>query len=924
MYIRSLKECPYTRTNRPDSSNSNEFELLVRDCAAVKYGQDFHLYGRSGENQHGIDIFSDDWTILIQCKAYSPTRKNYKQLKKDITECLQDASAYFQRDGRPIFEQFIVATPLNTDTRAQDIEWKKGIDSKEATAEEEKKDTNVEVNVWFWNDLAKTIEDYRIHNDGDRYADEFNETLFLHKDKPGCENVTLKNLFVPQKCCEWNGSKFGNSRDDLANRINRFCSSDDNKKLLIIEGDAGSGKSSLSAMLCHNARENSRKEYEITPGEKFPTDLLNGRPLLAVRLRDLEATGDLEQYLAKYILQYLLPTVEENDRKKVLERQFPCAVLLLDGFDELCVRRKEGLNHEEMIEKLCSWLPGGFKIILTSRPKCINVNEMRVSGFSMISIQHYSAEKRKAWLGKYRTLFAEDSGAVDEKVASYILSVTDDSISNLCDTPLMLYMIIGSKAHYELTQNYWALYHYVFSDALINTPYSGQWEPNSGPEHPVGPHSGELLYWITEEIAYKMYSANETQNNGSTFQTEDGQFLLTGEGVKKVIEALLGKEDEETPFKTAARRAGWRNCDRDTRIFDLQRLHALCCYWRSNAADGPVEFYHNNIRDFFLCEKIRRELNTLYQMNGTDEEKTTAIAKRMIVLFKYGELNDTVLLFFREYARYAADEQKKQQGASPTREQEQRDVFFLKEQSHHLLPTLYQKMLTEGSLFDGLEMKDHIRAIRSILRNTAVIYHGIYLSILTEKGKIRWWNDVDAVKRSGMMRYIFPSFVRDIGVRSDMSKVVLIEVNLSGADLSLAHLDGAHLNGANLIRAHLNGANLIGANLIGAHLVEAHLIRADLDEADLRVANLTGAHLDGAHLIRADLDVADLRAANLNKANLDGAHLFRADLDKADLRGANLTDADLRNATLPDGFKSDDQDEQIAHLKSLNIPGLKI
>lgn len=238
----------------------------------------------------------------------------------------------------------------------------------------------------------------------------------------------------------------------------------------------------------------------------------------------------------------------------------------------------------------------------------------------------------------------------------------------------------------------------------------------------------------------------------------------------------------------------------------------------------------------------------------------------------------------REYARYAADEQKKQQSEYPTREQEQRDIFFLKEQKYRLLPTLYQKMLTEGSLFDDLGMKDHIGAIRNVLRNTAVIYHRMYLSILKKEEKIRWWNDVGAVNRSGMMRYIFPSYVNDIGIWS-----VLREVKLTGA--------------------YLTGAVLTGVDLNRADLSEAHLFWAHLTEVDL-----TEAHLDGA----------DLAWAHLNGAHLNGAHLNGADLRKADLREADLSGADLRGATLPSDFRSYDQDEQIAHLKSLRIPGLKI
>ena len=115
MYIRSLSECSYSKTNNPDGDNPHEFELLVRDCAAIVFGQDFHLYGRSGQKQHGIDIFSDDWTILIQCKAY----KDNEAFRKKMEEEYQKARKHFLRDGKLRFQRFIFATSLSSDAQAQ-------------------------------------------------------------------------------------------------------------------------------------------------------------------------------------------------------------------------------------------------------------------------------------------------------------------------------------------------------------------------------------------------------------------------------------------------------------------------------------------------------------------------------------------------------------------------------------------------------------------------------------------------------------------------------------------------------------------------------------------------------------------------------------------------------------------------------------
>jgi hypothetical protein len=78
-----------------------------------------------------------------------------------------------------------------------------------------------------------------------------------------------------------------------------------------------------------------------------------------------------------------------------------------------------------------------------------------------------------------------------------------------------------------------------------------------------------------------------------------------------------------------------------------------------------------------------------------------------------------------------------------------------------------------------------------------------------------------------------------------------------------------------------------------AHLSGAHLSGAHLSGADLSRADLSGADLRGAYLSLAHLSGADLRGAELS-----GAHLSEADLRGADLRGADLIEADLRGADL--------------------------
>ena len=106
MYLRSLKKCTYNRNNRPESWQ--EFERLVRDCAELKFKKEFRFFGRSGQKQYGIDIFSRDWSILIQCKDYTDDESLIKKIDGDY----ETAKAHFSDDGKPFFKTYIVATTL--------------------------------------------------------------------------------------------------------------------------------------------------------------------------------------------------------------------------------------------------------------------------------------------------------------------------------------------------------------------------------------------------------------------------------------------------------------------------------------------------------------------------------------------------------------------------------------------------------------------------------------------------------------------------------------------------------------------------------------------------------------------------------------------------------------------------------------------
>ena len=93
----------------------------------------------------------------------------------------------------------------------------------------------------------------------------------------------------------------------------------------------------------------------------------------------------------------------------------------------------------------------------------------------------------------------------------------------------------------------------------------------------------------------------------------------------------------------------------------------------------------------------------------------------------------------------------------------------------------------------------------------------------------------------------------------------------------------------------------------------------DLRNIGFNKSLLCYSNLSNSILAGCDFSDCNLLGANLSDADAHYACFLNAKLDNCDLSGT-----DLRGTDLPDGFCSPKQDEQVKHLKSLNIYGLKI
>ena len=632
------------------------------------------------------------------------------------------------------------------------------------------------------------------------YDEEFTRPLFLHSygaDKN--DNVNLLRLFVPHKFeILSENDEPEQPSESMDDYLARFIHDDGRRKakVLFIEGDAGCGKSSLCAYL----------NYYFINNIDFRRDIFGDCPFITVRLReiDIPAKGADANRLIDGILNAL-----QIDRNQLRDLN---PVLFLDGYDELCAVE----NLRDTQKALDGLWTLNCKTIVTTRPKYIQTNQFDRSRhpYEHIRLRHFDKSQREQWLNNYTNI---DGVTLDELNREYLAHIdTENDAAGICDTPMGLYMVAAGHFQPGDLKNEWALYNRIFQTEQVERHYGGHKIHNSG-------NYWENFYRVSEEISYYL------------FQHNNANLLVPDSIVNGIVEDLKLGDAEKI----------------------VKQSFALCGYWKTHTDKGCVEFYHNNIRDFFLCEKIMRELNDAYQQHETilrdKKADITPFLKRLCNLFERGKnVEERVLEFICLRVTY-----KKENGGLDDCARMERDGRFL--------PRIFETLLTDSTTYPIIRKENPVKTIGRVLTNVFRVYSSLYLSILEENEYIQWWTNVNKINTDGTLRQLSDR-VLQYAPRANLSGVNLTGVDLRRADLSCTNLRNVIFNGSNLIRVNFS--------------------HSDLTDADLTNTKLQGADLSGADLSGVDFEIANLSYAKVHNANFKGANLKNAKLFCCTLRSA--------------------------------------
>ena len=404
-----------------------------------------------------------------------------------------------------------------------------------------------------------------------RYCDIYDEPLCIHKGEP-VNGIRLRDVFVMPDA-ETDGVT--QSLDDT---VKNFIDSSANEAMLLL-AHGGFGKTSFVAHMAAN-----KKKY---CGE---------RPLHIIRLREYSNVS----------INELCENIANGDARNKIAMD---AVIVFDGLDELCmIKGKEGDSHEdkagqiirELVEKFYDYSGNSQrKIIITSRPGFVckdksKENNIRIlykfRTIEVIRAEILSFDKNK------RSQFVEKMQNADPRLKSndkkagcdYVQEIKDSEIvADISSSPFILYLIccvqLNDVVNVDASKlsNNWYLFRKIFHDLYMMNYYRD--DRNDLEKELLD--NREKYYEKTCGYAFEMYRK--------------------GLGSDDLIHISDNKEDTK----------------------ELEKCYALSCYFNRRES-GVIEFSHNYIRDFFVCEYILNELDKLIGDSGQiDMEKGARIAE---------------------------------------------------------------------------------------------------------------------------------------------------------------------------------------------------------------------------------------------------------------------------------------------------------
>ena len=682
------------------------------------------------------------------------------------------------------------------------------------------------------------------------YADNFISPLFLHL-YPRDVRVTLKNLFVEPELSRVDAAVDSQEfSDNIVALLDSFLWDSPKDRLMFIDGDAAIGKTSLISWLCYHYRE----------FDEIGKAVFLNTQLVCVRLRDvsLSKDGAAEDCILKYL---------SFESMNAFDQQYRNALIVLEGADELgIVNGIESSAIENFILNVRHAF-SNHKIVITSRPKFIDMScflgSTQIFSCRHYSLNHFSSSKRAEWISKYED--GEKCGqTIPFNTKQYLSELNDDEAAGVADTPLALYLLASCDMTESLKNNKWALYHEIFYEAIRNTPYNEAFHSSGMPLKHKALQAGEFaeaVYATVGEIANRMFV---------NFKKE--RFYIFSSELDDIISNAYSSSKQE-------------------RINAIRKCCVLCAYWKKNSNKGALEFYHNNIRAFFMCEYIYHKFCDI-ELFPLSLASIQRFIKLTCEIFQYGIIARTTwaqtFCFLYHRLHYKNDDPSTSTYLPSRREAEE----------------AFSKILYE--MVNGAVLWNHsfygfpYESAKTVFFNSA-----LFLRI--------WLSPAVPDQLTSFSDNEFQSFWRNSELFKDWIKLFSDTIEVSkdkriafGSQMKYQNMifDSSCLAWACFHASTFMQSTFKGADLRKADFTNCHLENVDFSEAYLSGANFNGSVIVGVNFSSAELSCASFESATIisstfpqKSASLAGAMFTHAIIKSMNWRGLKFKNIDLTDIT---------------------------
>lgn len=318
-----------------------------------------------------------------------------------------------------------------------------------------------------------------IVNRADEYAQRWSKNVFLNnfnkRDKNAGVNIKLQEIYPEKNLPHYKWKSDDEESADLKELLREYIVDNDEKKMLLILGQAGIGKSTLITWIMANLVE--KKENILV--YQFASDLGN------VNWQD------------NNILDEIFATIELSYNE--LEGK----TLILDGFDEIYVKE----NRERILHKLNQELDKksflkAFSIIITCRENY--VKKAWLEGIEYITLQAWDEEQIRSFCEVYEEAIISkvSDSIVNKNLEAKIGKIIEKK--DIMGIPLILYIVLALKVDIERSSSVVDVYDQIFSMEA-----GGIYDRGYDAEHRINdPIIRKHIHYISQKIAFWMFENN--------------------------------------------------------------------------------------------------------------------------------------------------------------------------------------------------------------------------------------------------------------------------------------------------------------------------------------------------------------------------------------------------------------------------------